>query len=113
LVTDNDNDKPASDPTIVLDEHRGLRARKETDRRRSRSAVRADQDSVRAQQESLEKLLFAGPATTWSQAAEKASYLLRLFATTGEARNPRYRQLIEESLQDLQRLADAPQEPER
>jgi hypothetical protein len=109
--SENDNDKPPIDPTVVLDEHRGLRARRDTDARRQQSAVRADQDAVREGQASLEKVLFAGPATTWPQAAEKVSYLLRLFAATGEAQDPRYKQLIEDALDDLDRLAGNTKEP--
>jgi len=110
---DNDNDNPDPSRAVVLDEHRGLRARRDTDRRRQRSDVRADQDAVRDSQASLEKHLFAGPATTWLQAAEKATYVLRLFAGTGEAQDPRYKQLIEDALDDLQRLAADTQEPGR
>jgi hypothetical protein len=108
---ENDNERPWHDRTVKLDEHRGLRARQDTDARRQRSAVRADQDAVREGQASLEKFLFAGPAATWSQAAEKAGYLLRLFAATGEAQDPRYKQLIEDALDDLQRLSASTQEP--
>jgi len=102
--SDNDNAKAAQDSAIDLDARRGMRARRDTDHRRSRSAVRADQDAVRESQSSLEKFLFAGPAANWPEAAEKVSYLLRLFAATGEARDPRYRQLIEDALGDLKRL---------
>jgi hypothetical protein len=84
-VRENDNDKTPGDPTVVLDEHSGLKARQDADTRRLRSAVRADQDTL------LEEHLFAGPATSWSQAAEKACYVLRLFAASGEAQDPRYR----------------------
>lgn len=110
---ENDNDNPNPDRAVVLDEHRGLKARRDTDRRRQRSDVRADQDAVRNSQASLEKHLFAGPATTWLQAAEKASYLLRRFAATGEAQDPRYKQLIEETLDDMQQLADNTKGPAR
>ena len=109
--SENDNDKPPIDPTVVLDEHRGLRARRDTDARRQQTAVRADQDAVREGQASLEKVLFAGPAATWPQAAEKVSYLLRLFAATGEAQDPRYKQLIEDALDDLERLSGNTKEP--
>jgi hypothetical protein len=111
--SDNDNGKSAQEPAISLDAHRGLRAQKETDRRRHRSGARADQDAVRASQASLEQQLFAGPATDWPQAAEKASYLLRLFSATGEGRDPRYKQLIEDVLRDLHRLAESTKEPRR
>ena len=103
-MSENDNQKP----TVNLDAHRGLNAQKDTDARRHESGVRADQEAVRQGQESLEKHLFAGPAATWAEAAEKSTYLLRLFAATGEAQDPRYKQLIEETIADLQRLAHAP-----
>lgn len=102
---ENDNRQTPQDPTVVLDAHRGLMAQKATDARRHQSAVRADLDAVRAGQASLEKHLFAGPATGWPQAAEKADYLLRLFANTGEGQDPRYKQLIEDALSDFARLA--------
>jgi hypothetical protein len=111
--SDNDNAKAAQDSAIDLDARRGMRARQDTDHRRSRSAVRADQDAVRESQSSLEKFLFAGPAANWPEAADKVSYLLRLFATTGEARDPRYRQLIDDALADLARLAAETKEPPR
>jgi hypothetical protein len=111
--SENDNDKPSHDPTVMLDEHRGLKGRRDTDVRRQKTAVRADQDAIREQQASLEKYLFAGPATTWSEAARKADYLLRLFAATGEAQDPRYKQLIEDALADFQRLSASAKEPAR
>ncbi|MDQ7250825.1 hypothetical protein [Dongia sedimenti] len=108
---ENDNQKAHQDPTVVLDAHRGLMAQKATDARRSQSAVRADLDAVREGQASLEKHLFAGPATDWPQAAEKADYLLRLFANTGEGQDPRYKQLIEDALGDIARLSGKAKEP--
>jgi hypothetical protein len=108
---DNDNAKAGNEPTISLDAHRGLRAQKETDRRRGRSAVSADQDAVRERRALLERQLFAGPATSWQQAADKASYLLRQFAATGEGRDPRYKQMIEDALRDFQRLSTNLNEP--
>jgi hypothetical protein len=111
--SDNDNKdaEDPQDPAIDLDAHRGLRAQRETARRRNRTDVRADQDTRRENQASLEKHLFAGPAVTWPQVAEKAGYLLRLFATTGEGQDPRYRQLIEDTLRDFERLAANTTEP--
>lgn len=111
--SDNDNAKAAQDSAIDLDARRGMRARRDTDHRRNRSAVRADQDAVRESQSSLEKALFAGPAANWPEAAEKVSYLLRLFAATGEGRDPRYSQLIDDALADLTRLAAETKEPPR
>jgi hypothetical protein len=108
---ENDNEQRAQDLAVVLDERRGLKAQHETDARRQQSAVRADQDALREGQASLEKYLFGGPAVTWLQAADKASYLLRRFAATGEGQDPRYTQLIEETLDDLLRLSENAKEP--
>ena len=106
VLSDNDNDKQktAGVPTLVLDEHRGMIAQKEIDARRQQSAVVADQHALRESQTVLEKHLFARPAATWPEAAEKAAYLLQLFAATGDAQDPRYKQMIADALQDLQRL---------
>lgn len=112
IVGGNDNQKSGQKRggrTLVLDEHRGMRAQKETDLRRRRSGVRADQEALRENRDALEKHLFAKPAESWSQAAEKADYLLRLFATTAEAQDPRYKRMIASVLDDLQRMdGDAP-----
>jgi hypothetical protein len=96
-----DNDKT---PPVLLDEHRGMASQKATEARRHRSDVEADQVSLRDSQAELEKFLFAAPATSWTEAAKKALYLLRLFAATSDARDPRIKQLIEDATADLNRL---------
>jgi hypothetical protein len=45
------------------------------------------------------------PATTWHDAAEKARYLLNLFASTPVAQDPRRQQLILNVLDDFRRLS--------
>ncbi|HSA80943.1 MAG TPA: hypothetical protein VLE23_08975 [Geminicoccaceae bacterium] len=67
---------------IVLDEHRGMAAQKATEIRRRLSEVEADQAALRGRRTELEKFLIAAPAPTWREAAEKARYLIGLFATT-------------------------------
>ena len=99
-MPDNDNKKPP----VVLDEHRGMASQKETDARRHRSEVEADQAALRHSQAELEKFLFAVPAANWPDAAKKALYLLRLFAATTEARDPRLKHLIDDATVDLNRL---------
>jgi len=100
-MTDNDNNKT---PPVVLDEHRGMTSQKETDARRRRSEVTADQATLERNRAELEKFLFAGPAADWTDAAQKALYLLRLFAASPHARDPRLQHLIADATADLNRL---------
>jgi hypothetical protein len=98
--------KDSDEPPVVLDEHRGMAAQVETEARRHSSAVEADQEALRQTRAEMEHFLFAGPANSWPEAAEKARYLLRLFAATAEAQDPRLKQLIETVLDDFKRLDD-------
>jgi hypothetical protein len=94
-----------TDKTIDLDLHRGLSAQHETELRRLVSEVEANQAALRRGQEEVERQLLTLPATTWPQAAEKARYLLGLYAdsiTGGDARVPR---LITAVLEDFDRLS--------
>jgi hypothetical protein len=99
-MPDNDNETSP----VVLDEHRGMASQKETDARRHRSGVEADEAALQRRRAELEKFLFAAPAADWPDAAHKALYLLRLFAKTPGARDPRLKQLIEDTTADLNRL---------
>jgi hypothetical protein len=101
-VSDNDND---NQPVVVLDEHRGLAAQKATDEMRHSSEVEADQEALRRARAELEKVLFAGAARSWPEVADRAVYLLKHFAVTSEARDPRYQQMISGVLDDLARLS--------
>jgi hypothetical protein len=96
-----------TDP-IELDGHRGMAAQKATEERRHTAEVEADRAMLRQHQDEMEGALCAGPAETWEQAAEKARYLITLFAGTAEGRDPRHRQLIEGALNDLRRLSGKP-----
>jgi len=93
---------------VDLDEHRGMAAQKATEIRRERlHQFEKNQADLRQQQEELEKLLLAAPAETWPEAAAKAQYLIKLFAATPDAQDPRRRELIAHALEDLARLSDA------
>ena len=94
-----------TDRPIQLDEHRGMAAQKATDIRRMVAEVEANETSLRARQEELEIQLLSGPATNWHDASEKARYLLKLFAATPAAEDPRRRKLIASVLDDLARLS--------
>jgi hypothetical protein len=90
--------------TIELDRHRGMAAQKATDLRRLVSEVAADQAKLRDRQDEVEKFLIAAPAANWSEAAEKARYLITLLSATSEAQDTRRKTLIANVLEDFDRL---------
>jgi hypothetical protein len=89
---------------VDLDKHRGMAAQKATDLRRLVAEVAADREKLKARQDELEKFLIAAPARNWSEAVEKARYLLSLFGATLEAQDPRRKKLIANLLADFERL---------
>lgn len=95
-----------TDKPVELDERRGMAAQKSTEIRRRLHDVEADQAALRRRQEEFEGHAVAAPSTTWPEVAIKASYLLRIFAATPEARNPRRQRLIAKVLDDLARLSN-------
>lgn len=96
-----------TDDPITLDRHRGMAAQKATEVRRLLAEVEENQQALRERQEELEAQLVAAPAASWSEAAAKARYLLRLFAATPIAQDPRRQTLIASVLDDFARLSDA------
>jgi hypothetical protein len=90
--------------TIDLDQHRGMAAQKATDLRRLLADVEANERTLRLRQDELESHLLAAPAADWREAAEKARYLLNLFAATLAAQDPRRQKLIAAVLADFDRL---------
>lgn len=95
-----------TDRTIELDEHRGMAAQKATELRRQITAVESQRAALQERQEQLEKVLLSAPSANWLEAVEKARYLLSLFATTAEARDPRRQKMIAALLSDFDRLLD-------
>ena len=93
-----------TDKTIDLDEHRGMAAQKATDIRRLLAEVEANERALRLRQDELESHLVAAPAANWHEAAEKARYLLNLFANSLGAQDPRRQKLIAAVLSDFERL---------
>lgn len=94
-----------TDRTIDLDGHRGMVAQKATDQRRMLAEVEANELNLRLQRDELEAQLLAEPAANWPEAAEKARYLLKLFAGTPAGEDPRRRRLIAAVLADFERLS--------
>lgn len=93
------------DDPVVLDEHRGMMAQKATEIRRRLAEVQAEQVALRHRQAELEKFLLAAPSATWEDAAEKACYLIMLFAATSEGQDPRRQKIIAGVLEDFKRLS--------
>lgn len=100
-----------TDDPIMLDERRGVEAQKATEIRRHLSEIEAGEAALRHRQAELEKFLLASPAATWPEAADKARYLLTLFAGTSLGRDPRRRKIIASVLEDFERLARQPAPP--
>jgi hypothetical protein len=91
--------------TIELDMRRGMAAQKATELRRLMSEVAANEQALRSRQQELEEQLLATSATTWPEAADKARYLLSLFASSPVAQDPRRQMLIARVLEDFVRLS--------
>jgi hypothetical protein len=94
-----------TDKPIDLDQHRGMSAQKATGLRRLLAEVEANERSLRLRQDELETQLLAAPALNWHDAAEKARYLLNLFASSPTAQDPRRQKLIAAVLADFRRLS--------
>ncbi|MGO9702034.1 MAG: hypothetical protein ACLPX7_22540 [Xanthobacteraceae bacterium] len=94
-----------TDRTIDLDQRRGMAAQKATDLRRLLAEVEANEKALRLRQDELETHLLAAPAANWHEAAEKARYLLNLFAATITAQDPRRQKLIAAVIADFKRLS--------
>ena len=91
--------------TIELDMRRGMVAQKATELRRLMSEVAANEELLRSRQKELEEQLLANSAATWPEAADKARYLLSLFASSPAAQDPRRQMLIARVLEDFVRLS--------
>ena len=94
-----------TDRTVNLDQHRGLAAQKATELRRLLTEIEANETLLRSRQTALEEQLLADPAMSWEEAADKARYLLSLFATSPTAQDPRRQLLIARVLEDFIRLS--------
>jgi hypothetical protein len=97
-----------TDKPVDLDQHRGMAAQKATELRRLMADVEANDKALRRRQDELEAHLVAAPAANWHEAADKARYLLNLFAVTVAAQDTRRQKLIAAVLADLDRLSQEP-----
>src|SRR5580704_4578737 len=94
-----------TDKTIDLDRRRGMETQKATDLRRLFADVETNERPLRLRREELEAHLADAPAANWEEAAEKARYVLGLYAATLTAEDTRRRTLVAAVLEDLERLA--------
>jgi hypothetical protein len=99
-----------SDEPIELDQHRGLGAQKATSSRRLLAQVEANERALRERRDQLEAHLIAAPAANWAEAAEKARYLIGLYAASLGAGDTQRHTLVAAVLSDFARLglAEAP-----
>jgi hypothetical protein len=95
------NDKP-----LDLDKHRGMAAQKATDIRRALAEVENKARDLRERQGVLEKELLSVAATSWTEAAAKARYVLNLYAAGLGSADTHHRDLVAAVLADFARLAD-------
>jgi len=95
--------------TVDLDTRRGMMAQKATELRRLLSEVSANEEALRGRQRELEDQLLASPALSWEEAADKARYLLSLFASSLAGQDPRRQMLIARVLEDFTRLSSSPE----
>ena len=89
---------------VSLDSQRGMAAQRATEIRRLRAEIEANEKSLRMRQAELEAQLLAAPSSSWAEAADKACYLLRVFAASPAGLDPRRQMLINAVLDDFERL---------
>jgi len=94
-----------NDNPVDLDKHRGMAAQKATDIRRALADVEANAKLLRDHQGVVEIQLLAVPATSWSDAAAKARYVLNLYAAQLPAADTHHRDLVAAVLADFTRLS--------
>ena len=101
------------EPPVILDRHRGMAAQQATDFRRLLAEVEENEAALRRRQKNLEDRLASAPAATWTEAAERARYLLKLFLDTTQGRDPRRQRLVASLLEDFARLSRDDEQAER
>jgi len=89
---------------IDLDKHRGMAERKAADIRRGLAEIEANAKLLREKQGVVETQILAAPATSWPEAAAKASYVLNLYSAGLAPTDTHHRDLVAAVLADLTRL---------
>jgi hypothetical protein len=90
----------SNDP-INLDEHRGASSRLTAKiRQQLLRDFQIEQTELRLRQDELESILSSAPSETWTEVADKAQYLLKLYAVSPEAKDPHRQSLIARTLSE-------------
>jgi hypothetical protein len=97
-------DQPPPNGAIDLDQRRGMAAQQATELRRLADKVEERRNTLRRQQDELERVFLDTPAADWPHAADKARYLLGLYADLAGANDTRVKTLIASVLADFERL---------
>jgi hypothetical protein len=95
-----------NDDPVELDQHRGMAAQRATDIRRVVADVEANAKLLRDRQSAVESQLLAVPATSWTEAAAKARYVLNLYAAGLGVADTHHRDLVAAVFADFARLSD-------
>jgi hypothetical protein len=94
-----------TDEPVELEEHRGMAAQKATNIRRALAEVEKNAKDLRDREAILENELLSVPASSWSDAAAKARYVLNLYAAGLSPDDTHHRDLVAAIVKDFARLA--------
>jgi len=94
-----------NDEPVNLDSQRGMAEQRATEIRRLRAEIESNEESLRARKAEIEAQLLATPSSSWLEAADKARYLLKIFAASPGGLDPRRQKLINAVLDDFERLS--------
>lgn len=97
-----------TDDVIDLDKRRGMASQAATDSRRLLAGVEANEQDLRQHRDALEAHLLATQAATWREAAEKARFVLGLYAALLDKGDTQRRALVDAVLADFERLEREP-----
>jgi hypothetical protein len=94
-----------TDEPVELEEHRRMAAQKATNIRRALAEVEKNAKDLRDREAILENELLSVPASSWSDAAAKARYVLNLYAAGLSPDDTHHRDLVAAIVKDFARLA--------
>jgi hypothetical protein len=93
------------DEPLDVDSHRGMAAQKATDIRSALAEVETHARELRERRAAVEDHLLSAPAASWPEAADKARYVLKLYAAALPPEDTRH-DLVAAILEDFARLTE-------